>query len=145
VPAVSFHFNVDDRVGYAARLLRKAHRAGARLTVVGQPAVLDRLDPLLWTAFALDFVPHVRLRSAAPVPAVAAATPILLCDDPDGGPSRPMLVNLTDDLPRHPGQYERIIEIVPRDPSALQLARDRWKWYRDQDCDLDAHDAAAGD
>lgn len=144
MPAVSFHFNVDDRASYAARLLRKAHRSGARLMVVGAPALLDRLDQLLWTSFALDFVPHARLRAGAPAPKVTSASPILLCDDLDSATRLPVLVNLADDLPPGTGHHDRIIEIVPASDPELQQARSRWKWYRDQGCTLEAHDAAAG-
>ena len=46
---VSFHFNVPDRAEYTCRLLRKATRQGARVTVTGPGDVLSGLDRALWT------------------------------------------------------------------------------------------------
>ena len=55
---VAFHFNVPDKLGYACRLLRKAHAAGGSVGVVAAPVVLQELDARLWSFSALDFVPH---------------------------------------------------------------------------------------
>ena len=41
---VMFHLNVPDRLGYACRLLRKAHARGAKVVVSAPPATLARLD-----------------------------------------------------------------------------------------------------
>ncbi|MBP7958348.1 MAG: DNA polymerase III subunit chi, partial [Ottowia sp.] len=53
---VAFHFNVPDKLGYACRLLRKAHAAGGSVGVVAAPVVLQELDARLWSFSALDFV-----------------------------------------------------------------------------------------
>ena len=58
---VMFHLDVDDRLGYACRLLRKACARHGRVVVGGPPATLARLDALLWEFDPASFVPHVRL------------------------------------------------------------------------------------
>jgi DNA polymerase-3 subunit chi len=144
VPAVAFHFKVEDRVAYTVRLLRKAYRSGARVTVVGAGPLLDRIDQQLWTAVALDFIPHARLRPGAPRTRVADASPILLCDGLDEAAPRPVLVNLTDELPHDPTRFDRIVEVVPTTEPEVQAARDRWRRYRELGFPPEGHDAAAG-
>jgi DNA polymerase-3 subunit chi len=143
VPAVTFHFGVDDCTGYTVRLLRKAYRSGARVAVIGPAESLDRVDQLLWTAAALDFVPHARLKAGAPRTRVAQASPIVLCDRLDDAVSWPVLVNLGDAWPDDPHRFERVLEIVSPNEARLQHARSHWKRYRELGFTLDAHDAAA--
>ena len=38
---IAFHFNVQDRIAYACRLLRKAYRSAAQVGVVGEAALLE--------------------------------------------------------------------------------------------------------
>ncbi len=143
MPAVTFHFGVDDGAGYTVRLLRKAYRSGARVAVIGPAELLDRVDQLLWTAMALDFVPHARLKAGAPRTRVAQASPIVLCDRLDDALSWPVLVNLADAWPEDPQRFERVLEIVSTPQPQVQQARARWKRYRELGFTLDAHDAAA--
>lgn len=143
MPAVTFHFGVDDCTGYTVRLLRKAYRSGARVAVIGAAESLDRVDHLLWTAMALDFVPHARLRAGAPRTRVVLASPIVLCDRLDDALSWSVLVNLADAWPEDPQRFERVLEIVSTNEALVQRARERWKRYRELGFALDAHDAAA--
>lgn len=143
MPAVTFHFGVDDGTGYTVRLLRKAYRSGARVAVIGAAESLDRVDQLLWTAMALDFVPHARLKAGAQRTRVAQASPIVLCDRLDDALSWPVLVNLGDAWPDDPQRFERILEIVSTNESQVQRARERWRRYRELGFALDAHDAAS--
>jgi DNA polymerase-3 subunit chi len=143
VPAATFHFGVDDCTGYTVRLLRKAYRSGARVAVIGSAESLDRVDQLLWTSMALDFVPHARVKAGAPRSGVVQASPIVLCDRLDDASSWPVLVNLGDAWPDDPQRFERVLEIVSTNEAQVQRARERWKRYRELGFALDAHDAAA--
>ena len=98
---VAFHTGVGQPLDYACRLLRKAWRQGLRLVVTGAPPALTRLDSLLWTFDAGEFIPHARLRRGeAPAPEMAP-TPIWLADPGAAAPAAAVLVNLGPDGPEH--------------------------------------------
>lgn len=128
---IDFHFNVEDRLQYACRVVRKARAADKSiLAYAREPARLARFDAALWIFSALDFVPHVYVDSP-----LAARTPVLLTLDATlAAPARDVLLNLDDDTP--PGftdvlaRFERMIEIVSRDDQDRARARARFKSYR---------------
>ena len=132
---VAFHTGLPDKLGYACRLLRKAWRQGARVMVVGAAQELARLDQALWLFEPEEFVPHLRLRAGAPVPARLQRTPIWLVDD-DVEPALSeamaeagVLVNLGPGDPLQPHRFARVIELVATDPADLLAARERWRGY----------------
>jgi DNA polymerase-3 subunit chi len=141
---IAFHFNVPDRLGYACRLLRKAWRGGAEVAVVGQPALLDRLDQLLWTFDPLAFIPHVRLRPGGPVrPALQAHTTIWLVERGEAAPHRAVLVNLGDEVPPGFEGFNRLIDVVSVDAAERQAGRARWKHYADRGYVIERHEVGA--
>lgn len=132
LPEVSFHFNAPDRLVYACRLLRKAHRQGASVLVWADEPLASELDQHLWTWMATEFVPHVR--DDAP-PGVRARTPILIRSADAVGTSQapaPVLVNLRDAWPQGFESFARVIEVVTRDAVVRDLARERWRRYKSQ-------------
>ncbi len=139
---VEFHTGVDDAVGFACRLLRKALRKGARVTVTAPAAVLATLDRELWTFEERDFVPHVRLGPGTPA-ALAARTPIWLVEGEPPAGAPPVLVNLGAEAPADGAPYERVIEIVSRNPEDEQAGRRRWRDYKARGLEI-RHHAAGG-
>jgi DNA polymerase-3 subunit chi len=128
VKEVAFHTGVDDPLGYACRLLRKAYRQGAQVVVTGAPAQLQRLDQALWVFEPQEFVPHARLRAGeAAAERLAQRTPIWLAEPGAEPPPAPVLVNLGTDWLRDELPFERIIEIVATDDESVGAARRRWK------------------
>lgn len=126
---VAFHTGIDDKLGYACRLLRKAYRQGARVGVAGDAAQLQRLDQALWTFEPQEFVPHLRLRAGAPADDRLARTPICLLDPGAQPPATDVLVNLGPERFGGNQQFGRIIELVSREPEDAQAGRRRWKQY----------------
>jgi DNA polymerase-3 subunit chi len=130
---VAFHTGVDDKLGYACRLLRKAYRQGARVAVSGAAPLLQQLDQALWTFEPQEFVPHLRLGAGFGMrdtpPQRLLRTPIWLVDPGAQPPDVSVLVNLGPE--RQPGDeaYARIIEIVSRAPVDVSAGRRRWKQY----------------
>jgi DNA polymerase-3 subunit chi len=128
---IDFHFNVEDRLQYACRVVRKARAADKSvLAYAREPARLARFDSALWIFSALDFVPHVYVDSP-----LAARTPVVLTLDATlASPQRDVFLNLDDDVP--PGfaelmaRFERLIEVVSRDDADRQRARERFRCYR---------------
>ncbi len=83
---VSFHFNVPQRLDYACRLLRKATRQNARVTVTGEARALDELDRALWSFEPTEFIPHVRLHEGETLSERLRETPVCLTVDPARAP-----------------------------------------------------------
>jgi DNA polymerase-3 subunit chi len=140
VTEIAFHFNAPDRLAYTCRLLRKAVASGARLVVTGPAEALDRLDTELWTFSATDFVPHCRAQAE---PALLAASPVVLADDPAAAPHQQVLLNLGAEVPAGFERFERVIEVVGLDDADRQLARSRWRHYADRGYAMSRHDLAS--
>lgn len=138
---VSFHFNVPDKLRHACLLLRKAHRAGQAMGVVGPAAELQALDTALWSISALDFIPHCTTQAPAPV---RAQTPIVLAPDCGAIKHSHMLLQLGAEVPEGFERFERLIEIVGLDDQDRQHARQRWRYYADRGYEMKRWDAAAG-
>ena len=137
---VAFHFNVPDKLAYGCRLLRKAWGSGARVVVTAEPETLERLDVLLWTFSALEFVPHCRLTAPA---ATLAASPVLLAPSLADCPHHEVLVNLGQDVPPGFERFERFIELVTVADADRAAARSRWKHYTDRGYAMQRHDLAS--
>ena len=137
---VAFHFNVPDKLGYACRLLRKAHAAVGQVGVVGPQEMLGALDQALWSFSALDFVPHCLASAPAPV---LTATPIVLATDSAQLPPTQVLVNLGAAVPAGFERFEALpgLAWTPSDVSAE--ARQRWRHYAERGYPIQRHDLAA--
>jgi DNA polymerase-3 subunit chi len=140
---IDFHFNVEHRLHYACRVVRRARAADCRVLLYsGDGDRLARLDTALWTFSALDFLPHARVGSP-----LAARTPVLLADSLGAEvPACPVLVNLDDDVPPGlaalGGRFERLIDIVARDDEDRARGRARFRAYREAGFAPQAHDRA---
>jgi DNA polymerase-3 subunit chi len=140
---IDFHFNVEHRLHYACRVVRRARAADCRVLLFSADGDrLARLDTALWTFSALDFLPHARVGSP-----LAARTPVLLAESLAGDvPACPVLVNLDDDVPPGlaalGGRFERLIDIVSRDDDDRARGRARFRAYREAGFTPQAHDRA---
>jgi len=137
---VAFHFNVPDALGYACRLLRKAHAAGGPVGVVAPPQTLRELDVALWSFSALDFIPHCGAAASAEM---LAATPIVLAPDCAALPHAGVLVHLGAEVPAGFERFERLIELVGTGDDERAQARLRWRHYADRGYAIQRHDVAA--
>lgn len=142
---IDFYTGVSHRVHYACRVIRKARAAGNRAVVYTCDAErLARLDSVLWTFSALDFVPHVYVDSP-----LAPNTPVLLALDSDTAPDSDVLLTLDDDVPprfeKLFARYRRVIEVVSRDEADRKCARVRFKAYRDNGFEPSAIEITHGD
>ena len=127
---IDFHSNVNDKLEYACRLTRKIWAATPegqpvrRIVMVGEKSDLKKLDELLWTFSATDFLPHCFIEDEA-----AVESPIVLTDDF----SSPALVHLPRaDVMIHLGmRMPRIVEVVTTNEAERLAGRERYKAYRD--------------
>jgi len=140
---VSFHFNVPHRLDYACRLLRKATRQNARITVTGPTPVLAELDRALWSFEPTEFIPHVLLRDGQALPERLGATPVCLAATLAGAPHHDVLLNLGAEPPAGFESFERLIEIVSTDDEDRAAARARWKHYAARGYAIEKHEVPA--
>ncbi|MFZ4062981.1 MAG: DNA polymerase III subunit chi [Polynucleobacter sp.] len=143
---IDFHSNVKDKLEYACRLTRKIWSATAEgqpvrnIVIVGELTDLKKLDELLWTFSAVEFLPHCFINDEA-----ALDTPIVLTDDF----ASPALVNIPhadvmihlgmrmpNDVPALLARFPRIVEVVTVNEAERLAGRDRYKAYRDLGHDL---------
>lgn len=126
---VTFHTGVVDKLDFAYRLLRKAHKQGARVTVCGDPDALNRLDEALWVREPASFLPHVRVSAGATAPDVLKRSPICLGDAGVQPGSADVLVNLGPAGVEELERFARVIEIVGADRDDRAQGRQRWRAY----------------
>ncbi|MGE5338491.1 MAG: DNA polymerase III subunit chi [Gemmatimonadota bacterium] len=137
---VDFYFNVDHRLQYACRVVRKARAANLSVLVYARDADrMARFDNALWTFSALDFVPHVYVDSP-----LAHGTPVWLTLTADGDTRRDLLLNLDDDVPAAGWctGFPRVIEVVSRDDDDRARARQRFRTWRERGVVPAAHEVS---
>jgi len=120
---------------FACRLAEKIFKDGHQVyinTTSGQQ--LKQLDDLLWTFRQGSFLPHAVCTSNKP-----EATPILLghAIEPEG-PSD-VLVNLAEDIPAFFSRFSRVTELVSGDDTQREMARTRYKFYKDRGYTVRSH------
>lgn len=118
----------------ACRLAEKAWRKELRVFVhTASREQAKDLDNLLWVYRQDSFVPHCL--DAQP----AARESVLIGDGAQPNGDGDVLINLTDKVPPFFARFERVIEIVGSAAEQRQAARDRYRAYREQDCELQSH------
>jgi DNA polymerase-3 subunit chi len=103
--------------------------------MVGEKVDLKKLDEILWTFSATDFLPHCFIDDEA-----AIDTPILLADDflspaLSQLPHADVLIHLgmrmPSDVPGLLARFPRIVEVVTINEAERLAGRERYKAYRD--------------
>ena len=136
---IDFYTRVDDRVQFAARLCHKLHGMGKQVRVLTADAAMTaRLDTLLWTAPAIGFTPHCKLRDR-----LAPETPVIVDDANEHTGSADVLINLHAEPPTFFRRFERLAEIVSSEPDDVAAGRTKWQLYKQQGYTLRAHDLSA--
>jgi len=116
-------------------LCRKANDAGLQTLVLARDAAqAEALDDLLWSFDPDAFIPHQIIDSDEDdeEALVVIATP------GQDTPARPLVINLRDAAWLE--ACDRVLEVVPDDPSAREPLRERWRQYKAAGYDLSKHD-----
>ena len=112
--------------GYAANL--------SMLVLARDAAQAEAIDDLMWSFDPDEYLPH----QIAGMDEGDDDTPILISTPDMDIPARPLLINLRDAAPA--GNFDRVLEVVPADPSARGPLRERWKHYQALGFDVNKHD-----
>ena len=97
-------------------------------------AQAETLDDLMWSFDPDEYLPH----QIAELDEGDDDTPILIATPEMDLPARALLINLRDAAPT--GSFDRVLEVVPADPSARGPLRERWKHYQALGFDVNKHD-----
>lgn len=127
---VDFHFNVGERLHYAARVVRKSRSMGWKTAVYSSDR--RRLDAFITMLCAFDptgFYPAVSADDA-----LAEKTSTVYATQLNQLPDRDVLILLDEHVPpdfaEQFARFNRIIDIVSSQPQELQAARARFSLYR---------------
>jgi DNA polymerase III subunit chi len=138
--SVDFYFNAADKLQVACRLAGKALAQGRRLLIYAPLAdTAQQIDRMLWTWPATGFVPHCRAEDA-----LAAQTPVLISAEAGAAAATDcdILLNLAQETPPAFERFQRLLEVVARDETDRQAARDRFRFYRERGYRVANHDLA---
>jgi len=119
------------------KLCEKCYASGALSYVLSTDfGLLEQLDQSLWTFRDGSFLPHERYAGGA---LQAPLPPILLgaIEPPDSHLG--ILLNLDAAIPPFFSRFERVLEIVPGEPSARTQSRERFRFYRERGYELNTH------
>jgi len=138
---IDFHSNVSDKLEYACRLTRKIWRATAvgepvrNIVMVGEKADLEKLDELLWTFSATDFLPHCFIDDEAAIDTPIVLTDHFLSPALTQLPHADVLIHLgmrmPQDVPGLLARFPRVVEVVTINEAERLAGRERYKAYRD--------------
>jgi len=136
---IDFYFNASSKAEVARKLASKALHAGSQILIFTRDHARAReLDVYFWTSHQLSFLPHVLCGHR-----LADKTPILIGDDP-GNLRRPdVLINLDAETPDCFTRFDRMLEIVTDDPQDKEMARSRFRYFKERGYSLDVHDLSA--
>ena len=124
----------EDPLLLVCELAKRGYAANLPMLVLARDsAQAEALDDLLWSFEDDAYLPHQVAGDDED-----ELCPILIATPEMDVPARPLLVNLRDEVPA--GSFDRVLEVVPADPSARGPLRERWKHYQSLGFDLNKYD-----
>jgi DNA polymerase-3 subunit chi len=136
---VSNNTEQDAGLMLACRIAEKAYNLSNNVYIhTDNPATAGKLDDLLWTFKQGSFIPHC-LSSAGEF--AESGIVIGYGDLPAISPQ--VLINIGDKVPEFFTRFERIAEIVAGDEHTRQVARERFKFYRERGYPLETHELSS--
>jgi len=133
---IDFYSNAEPKLQVACRLVAKVIQQRLHVFVCAPDENTARaFDELLWTYQAIGFVPHCMVRDA-----LSPETPVVIaCEDAETVHYQVML-NLHADSPPSFSRFERLVELVGAGDDDRQLARSRFRFYRDRGYEINHYD-----
>ena len=133
---VDFYIHVDNKLQMVCTLSAKALARKLRVLVLTPDAPgTEAVDRMLWTQPAIGFLPHCRSGHR-----LAGVTPIIVDHIADPIVHEQVLINMQPECPPVFSRFERVIEIVSADDTDRELARARYRFYRDRGYEIRNHD-----
>lgn len=124
---------------FACRLIEKIFNQGHHLYINTQSnQQLQTMDQMLWTFRDRSFLPHAVYTAEN-----HHAPPILLGQGVEPDHSHDVMVNLADEVPPFFSRFERVAELVAGDNEQRQLARQRYRFYKERGYMIESHKIAS--
>lgn len=124
-----------DRYYLSCRITEKAWHQKHRIMIQtnsGQDA--RHMSQLLWTFRDQSFIPHALLPEAD-----LKTTPVIIGWDGDAAEECDVLINLATEIPPFFSRFERLVEIVDKDPAQKHVSRDHYRYYQERGYPLTNH------
>lgn len=126
---IYFYSGSVNKLQTACRLCAKALQQNMKILIYTPDAtLLKQLDELLWTFSPTSFIPHCHIHEDS---ALVSATPAILSDRIPPDMPFDVLLNLHREQPPSFDQFNRLIEIADNSPEDKQVARERYRFYKD--------------
>ncbi|MCW8932977.1 MAG: DNA polymerase III subunit chi [Gammaproteobacteria bacterium] len=137
--------------GMVCRLCEKALAQNMNVLVYTKSSSqAQQLDELLWTFKANSFIAHKNQISDTETVTEADSSfsyPVLICTGNElAGKEQTihqyqqLLINLTTETPEFLPQFERVAELVGKDNDEKEIARNRYRTYREKGYNLNKYD-----
>lgn len=125
-----------NRYMLACRLTEKIYHQGRRVFInTPSPDEARHIDRLLWTFRQGSFIPHATLDRADP-----SLTPVIIGGSGEAGKENDVLINLAPEVPNFFSRFERVAELIDKEPELKAAGRARFRFYRDRGYPLNTHD-----
>jgi DNA polymerase-3 subunit chi len=136
VTRIDFYSNAEPKLQVACRLVAKIVEQHLRVVVYAPDENAAReFDKLLRTYQAAGFAPHCTGQRA-----ISSETPVVIaCDDAETTHYQ-VILNLHADSPPSFSRFDRLVELVGTGDDDRQLARSRFRFYRDRGYEIKHHD-----
>ncbi len=123
---------------FACRLAEKAFSQGLKIYINTQSdQQTQSLNSLLWTFKQESFLPHeIAVKDSN------TEAPIMLGHDLEPEQSFGLLINLDNKVPLYFSQFERLAELVNQDPQVKKDGRERFRFYKEREYQINSHDMA---
>jgi DNA polymerase III subunit chi len=131
----------EDVYRFTCRLVDKAHLLQKKIYIqVNSHEEGQRLDELLWTFRDISFIPHSYLGVNS------VLDPMLSVNIATNKPNEldaDILFNLSSEVPNYFPEFSRIIEVVSEEKENKSQSRQKYKFYKTQNCQLTMHNINA--
>jgi DNA polymerase-3 subunit chi len=129
---------ITEAYRFICRLVDKAYQQKSRIYVhANSLEEAKTLDDLLWTFRDDGFIPHEIYEGK---PASSSLVFIRIGFKNAPADDQDILVNLTETVPEFFPQFQRVLEIVPNNENAKKISRNKFRIYREKNCELNTHD-----
>ena len=124
------------RLRLACRVVEKAYLAKQTVVVFSdEPALIPKIDEMLWTFGDGSFVPHDVVAHAG----AAVEAPVALTAGPMPDGTADVLVNLGSAVPPFFEKFDRVAEFLDARPEVRAAGRERFKTYRSNSIEPQTH------
>jgi DNA polymerase-3 subunit chi len=128
----------SDQIGFCCRLTEKALAQQNKIHIQTKDTIQsDALNEALWSFKADSFLPHAigqDLHQNYPITIDSQAL------EQQSLAQRNLLILLCSEVPRHHHNFERMCVIVSNQENDIQLAREQYKHFKQQDLKVNIHD-----